>query len=189
MPWGIAGAAIGGLVVALTLRGGSPGGGAGGAAPRAIPLGGSARATDISAMTPRERANRLFDRVMRHVEAGQQDSVQFFLPMALQAHAMLLDLDADARFHVGLLHLAAGDASAAIAQADSIARTDPSHLFAYMLRARALASRQDRAGAAAAYGEFLRKERGERASRRPEYADHSGTLDTFHAEAERAMGR
>jgi tetratricopeptide (TPR) repeat protein len=189
LPWGLAGAAVGGLVVALALRGGSTGGGGvADAPPRPIPLGG-ARAMDISAMTPRERANRLFDRVMRHVEAEQQDSVQFFLPMALQAHAMLLDPDSDARFHIGLLQLAAGDPAAAIAQADSIARQDPRHLFASMLRARALAARRDQPGAVRAYREFLRNERSERDAGRPEYADHDGTLDTFHAEAEQAVSR
>ncbi|HTI44454.1 MAG TPA: hypothetical protein VL693_21650, partial [Vicinamibacterales bacterium] len=38
---------------------------------------------DISQMSPEERANRLFNRVMILAESGKQDSVQFFMPMAL----------------------------------------------------------------------------------------------------------
>src|SRR5688572_30100231 len=40
------------------------------------------RAPDISQLTPRERADRLFDRVMRLHERGRTDSVQFFAQMA-----------------------------------------------------------------------------------------------------------
>lgn len=153
------------------------------------PLGAVTQASDISSMSPQERANRLFDRVMRHLEANQMDSVQFFLPMALQAHAMLLQLDADGRFHVGLLHLAGGDAAGALAQADTLQRATPTHLFASILRARALTAKHDEQGARRAYREFLRNEPTERAVGRPEYADHENTLDTFHQEATRATGQ
>ena len=122
LPWGLAGVAVGALLAALLLDGG-PGRRSGAPAARTMPLGGTARPTDISAMSPAERANRLFDRVMRHVEANQPDSVQFFLPMAIQAHRMLPELDADARFHLGMLQLAGGDPAGALEQADSIQRT------------------------------------------------------------------
>ena len=36
-------------------------------------------------MTPRERADRLFDRIMRLDTEGKKDSVQFFAPMAISA--------------------------------------------------------------------------------------------------------
>src|SRR5260370_38345877 len=72
----------------------------------------------------------------RHA-AGKPDSAAFFLPMALQAYAMLPELDADPRYHVGVLDLTAGQVTSALAQADSIARSDPTPLFAFMLRARA----------------------------------------------------
>src|SRR5437773_191904 len=80
------------------------------------------RAPDISQMSPDERANRLFNRVMILAEAGRNDSVRFFLPMALGAYSQLPTLDADARYHMGLLQLAGGDPSAALAQADTIQR-------------------------------------------------------------------
>src|SRR5213079_541375 len=96
---------------------------------------GGGRPPDISQMSPEERANRLFNRVMILAEAGKNDSVQFFLPMALGAYGQLPSLDADARYHVGLLQRAGGDANAALAQADTIRKAIPTHLFIYVLRA------------------------------------------------------
>jgi len=92
-------------------------------------------------MSPKERANRLFDRVMTLAEAGKQDSVQFFLPMALGAYGQLPTLDADAHYDVGLLQLAGGDPVAALAEADTIQRAVPNHLFIYVLRATPTRSR------------------------------------------------
>ncbi len=201
LPWGVAGAALGALIAVLALRlssggnradqagdlgaqspfagtGDGGGGGRGG--------GGGAATTDISQMSPEERATRLYNRVMSLHAAGKQDSAAFFLPMALQAYAMLPALDADARYHVGVLDLAGGDAAGALAQADSIRRLVPSHLFGFMLRARALEVRRDVQGAQQAYGDFLRNETAERARNRPEYADHAQNLDAFHEQATQA---
>src|SRR5881296_1439378 len=133
LPWSVAGAALGALLTVLALRiGGSSGGGmrdAGGAADddaSRIPLAAS-RSTppDISQMSPEERATRLYNRVMLLHTQGKADSAEFFLPMALQAYAMLPALDVDARYHIGVLDLTSGDAAAALAQADAIRRTSP----------------------------------------------------------------
>ncbi len=126
-------------------------------------------------MSPEERANRLFNRVMILAEAGKADSVRFFLPMALGAYSQLPALDADARYHIGLLAFAGGDAAAALAQADTIRQTAPRHLFAYLLRAHA--------GDERAYADFLRAEQAELALNRPEYGEHRDALTNFHAEA------
>jgi Flp pilus assembly protein TadD len=134
-------------------------------------------------MSPTERATRLYNRVMSLHAAGKPDSAAFFLPMALQAYAMLPELDADARYHLGVLNLTAGQVAGALAQADSIGRVDPAHLFAFMLRARAFELRGNVAGARQAYGDFLRHEAAERARQRPEYTDHAENLTTFHAQA------
>lgn len=190
LPWAVAGLSVGALVTILIVRlsGGGSGEASGPAAGGAGP-GGMSRASDISSMSPEERANRLFDRVMRHETAGQMDSVLFFLPMALQAHQMLPALSSDARFHIGLLQLAGGDPAGALAQADTIQRAAPGHLFVFILRARALEQRGDSAGARRAYAEFLRTETAERGRQRPEYADHATTLTEFQAEARQRTGR
>lgn len=181
LPWAIAGLSVGALLTIVIVRLGGNDGGASTSAAGAP--GGAVRASDISQMSPEERANRLFDRVMRHAEAGQMDSVQFFLPMALQTHMMLPALSTDARFHIGLLQLVGGDGDAAMAQADTILRATPNHLFGLMLRARGLEARGDSAAARRAYAAFLSNVTGERARARPEYSDHATTLDLFRDEA------
>jgi hypothetical protein len=187
LPWGIAGLAVGALIGVLAMRG--TGGAAGSAAPDTpvAPFAGGGTtgggAPDISQMSPEERAQRLFDRVMRLDEAGKTDSVQFFLPMALGAYQQLPALSLDAHFDVGLLKLAGGNTAGALAEADTIRREVPTHLFADLLRARALEAQRNTGGARAAYQSFLKNEANERARRRPEYADRSGLLDAFHSEA------
>jgi hypothetical protein len=178
IPWGAAGAALGALITLLVMRGAAPA-----AAPAAapIPLGGGAG--DISQMSPEERATRLFNRVMRLDEEGKADSVAFFAPMALQSYAMLPSRDADARYHVALLELAAGNPAGARAQADSIVRVSPSHLFAFVIQARAARARNDAAAERRAFADFRRHEREERARTRPEYQDHASQLDAFSREA------
>src|SRR5712691_7696227 len=191
LPWSVAGAALGALLTVLALRiGASSGGGmrdAGGAADddaSRIPLPAS-RSTppDISQMSPEERATRLYNRVMLLHTQGKADSAEFFLPMALQAYAMLPALDADARYHIGVLDLTGGNAAAAVAQADTIRRVAPTHLFGFMLRARALELTHDTPGAMRAYRAFLQHEAAERARQRPEYGEHAENLDAFHGQA------
>src|SRR5213596_1116719 len=191
LPWGVAGIAVGALLTVLVLRLGAgsrePGAGAPASAP---PPGSRLPAPDISQMSPEERATRLYNRVMILHSQGKADSAEFFLPMALQAYAMLPALDVDGRYHIGVLDLTGGDDAGALAQADSIRRAVPTHLFAAMLRARALELRRDAAGARRAYAEFLRNEAEERARRRPEYAEHKDNLDAFHTQATQvAAGR
>ncbi|HKW40826.1 MAG TPA: zinc ribbon domain-containing protein [Gemmatimonadales bacterium] len=193
LPWGVAGAALGALLTVVALRQG-----AGGREPEAgqvntpapgsqLPAPGSQLpAPDISQMSPEERATRLYNRVMTLHSQGKADSAAFFLPMAIQAYAMLPALDVDGRYHIGVLDLTAGDATAALAQADTIRRTVPTHLFALMLRARALELERDTAGARRAYRDFLRSEPAERARRRPEYNEHGQNLDAFHEQATEA---
>ena len=138
---------------------------------------------DISQMSPEERATRLYNRVMLLHTQGKADSAGFFLPMALQAYAMLPALDVDARYHIGVLDLTSGDAAGALAQADTIRRAVPTHLFGFMLRARGLDLKRDAAGARRAYADFLRNEAAERTRQRPEYGEHAENLDAFHQQA------
>jgi predicted Zn-dependent protease len=122
-------------------------------------------------------------------QAGKQDSVQFFLPMAIGAYAQLPSLDADARYHIGLLQLAGGDAQDALAEADTIERENPTHLFLYLLRAHAYRQQGNTAQERRAYAEFLRNEPAEMAKSRREYADHADALSSFKAEAIRVTSR
>jgi len=181
LPWGVAGAALGALVTVLALRLGGPAGSgmrdAGGVGAE------DGQPPDISQMSPEERATRLYNRVMSLHSQGKADSADFFLPMALQAYTMLPALDVDARYHMGVLDLTAGNAAGALAQADTIRRVTPTHLFGFMLRARALELTHDTPGAVRAYRAFLQHEAAERARRRPEYGEHAQNLDAFRDQA------
>jgi hypothetical protein len=145
--------------------------------------------TDISNMSPREQADRLFDRVMTAYEAGDSQQVEFFAPMALQAHAMLGTLDADARFHVGMIDAAMGNFDGAAAQADSIAAVSPHHLFVPLLRWEVANHQNDRAGIRQAYREFLDNYDKEMATGKTEYKEHKTRLEAFHDEARGALGK
>ncbi len=186
LPWGIAGLALGVLVtmlVARTVRSDVSGAGAPSTDLSGGGGGAMVSAPDISQMSPEERAQRLFDRVMRLGEEGKLDSVRFFLPMALGAYQQLPALSLDAHFDIGLLHLAAGDPASALGEAEAIRRAVPTHLFGFVLRARALETRGDTRGATQAYRDFLKHEPAERARRRPEYDEHGRILDAIHSEA------
>lgn len=147
--------------------------------------GGGGRLPDISQMSPAERATRLYNRVMTLAEAGKQDSVQFFLPMALGAFEQLPNLDEDARYHVGMLELAGGEANAALAEADTIRKSAPTHLFIYVLRAHAYQALGNTAQERKAYADFLTHEQAELALKRSEYDEHRASLTNFHSEAVR----
>src|SRR5438034_8856175 len=186
LPWGVAGAALGALLTVLALRLGSSSGSgirdAGEVGDGPLPAARNSP-PDISQMSPEERATRLYNRVMTLHSQGKADSAAFFLAMALQAYAMLPALDVDARYHIGVLDLSRGDAAGALAQADTIRRAVPTHLFGFMLRARALDLKRDAAGARRAYADFLKNEAAERTRQRPEYGEHAENLDAFHQQA------
>ncbi|MGE5926653.1 MAG: zinc ribbon domain-containing protein [Gemmatimonadota bacterium] len=172
VPWIVAGAAALIAVAALAWGVGNNGGGGASAAPAASP-------PDISALSPRERFDRLFNRVMAAAENGDSGEVRRFLPMARMAYDQLPALDPDARYHMAMLHLQGGEAAAALAQADTIGRTAPKHLFAPLIREAEAVKRGDAAAAAAARQAFLAAYDAEIALERPEYGDHRGALERF----------
>lgn len=178
IPWLVAGVAAlvaaGALVWATSRSGGS-----GGTPPAAA----AAAAPDISQLSPRERFDRLFNRVMAAAESGDSAEVQRFLPMARMAYDQLPTLDPDARYHMAMLQLQGGQTAAALAQADTIERTVPAHLFAPLIREAEGVRRGDSASAAAARRAFLASYATEIALERPEYADHRGALERFRANA------
>jgi hypothetical protein len=133
--------------------------------------------TDLTPLSPKERADRLFDRVMRESAAGQVDSVRMFAPMAIRAHEMLAGaLDADGRLHLGLIHLAVGEAAAARAQADTILRGAPAHLYGLVLRIRLAEAAQDAAATRRALRAFAAAYAPERGRNPAEYAQHAQLL-------------
>jgi hypothetical protein len=158
-------------------------------APGPSATGPAAVAPDISRLTPRERADRLFNRVMSAVENRDTAQVSFFVPMALQAYQLLGEqLDPDARYHLGLIEFVNRNYKGALAQADSITRTSRGHLLANVLRSQIAAVQGDIAARDRAYRDFLAAYDREMGSGKPEYADHQRLLEQVRDSARRATG-
>jgi hypothetical protein len=136
-----------------------------------------ARAPDISQLTPRERADRLYDRIMTLHERGRTDSVQFFAQMAIPAFQMLQPLDTDARYDMGRIAEVAGLADFARAQADTILRAHPNHLLGLVLAIRAARRSGDERAAAGFERRLIDAEPGERRRALPEYVRHAADID------------
>jgi hypothetical protein len=197
LPWFIAGVsviAIQTLALILALR--PPSGQVTGTENSAQPQaqGGAfnpnARATtDISNLTPRQSADRLYDRVARASESGDTQQVQFFGPMAIQAYADALPLDIDAHLHIGMIDIALGNLDGASAEADTIVRASRTHLFGPLLKARVAQARNNSTALQAAYRSFLANYDAERRKNLPEYEQHANILTELRTTAQGASGR
>jgi len=184
LPWSVAAIALLALIALAAGQRFSRGSAA--AATESVPPEAGAaivRAPDISSLSPAERAERLYDRVMGAAERGRVDSVRFFLPMAMQAYEAIGDLTLDQRYDLGRLGEVAGDAALARAQADSILRRDPRHLLGLVLGARAARLRGDERAARNYLERLARFEPDERRRQLPEYLLHANDIDAALAEA------
>jgi len=196
LPWAIGILAILALVIAVAVQqsggntaaagmganvpldgsGGAPfAGGAGG--------GGAMRAPDISSMSPRERADRLYDRVMRLASEGKTDSASFFATMAAQAYEMLGPLDNDLKYDYGRMAEMAGNLPQAKEQADAILASNPDHLLGIILSAQVAQLQNDNATRDKLYKKLLSVEQVEQAKSIEEYTRHKGDIDAAIAEA------
>jgi len=138
---------------------------------------GGPASVDISQMSPEERAERLYDRVMSLNERGRSDSVQFFAPMAMQAYVMLGALNADQRYDLGRIAAVSGATDIAKAQADSILAAQPQHLLGLMLAADVAAQSGNRTAETAYLRRFVAAAPAERAKQLPEYRQHVAEID------------
>jgi hypothetical protein len=190
LPWVVAGVAIAGIIFVLLLpgirnavtarfAGGPP-------QPAAEPTG--ANPPPLSG-TPREQADRLFNRIMQEREAGNDQQVAFFLPMGITAYRQAGPLDADGLYHLSLLEAAAGQNDAALATADQILAQNPSHLLGLAAAASAAAQRGDSATARGYHQRFLQHFETEQAKTLPEYRDHAQVLPEYRRSAEAFLGR
>lgn len=139
-----------------------------------VPAGG---APDISSMSPRERAARLYDRIMRYVEQGQSDSLTIFAPMAMASYEMLDAFDLDARYDYGRVAAETGNLVVAAAQADSILVQAPSHLLGLALAARTAEKQGKRSASVALWRTFLSARDAELLKKLPEYEAHAQDIE------------
>lgn len=150
------------------------------------PAGAPGSPPDISQMTPRERFDRLFNRVMQAAERRDTAQVQRFTPMALAAYTQLDSVNADARYHAAVLRLQVGDVAGAEALADTLLARSPGHLFGYIVRGTAAEFRGDTAAGRRAGREFLSHYDAERRADRIEYREHEPAIEDFKQRAEKA---
>jgi hypothetical protein len=131
---------------------------------------------DLSAMSPRERFDRLYTRIIEAAQRGDQATVERFTPMAVGAFQALDTVDADARYHLAMLQLHVGGLNGARAQADSIIALTPDHLFGYVIGAAVARWSGDEAVQRGMYRKFNSRYAAEIAASRPEYVDHRAML-------------
>jgi tetratricopeptide (TPR) repeat protein len=184
LPWIVAGIAVALLAAVLIvprlgrepapLTGASPTAGAPGSDPSAI---------DLDSMTPREAADRLFDRVMTSLSAGDSAAARSFAPMAVAAYQLAEPLDVDGRYHLASLQLVAGDAQAAAESAAAILRESPTHLFGFYTSAQAAAALGDPEAAREHFRNLLSNYDAEVALQRDEYVAHARVLPEMRRDA------
>jgi hypothetical protein len=150
--------------------------------------GSGVRAPDISSLSPQERADRLYNRVMLLASQGKIDSVQFFAPMALTAYQMLAPLNADQRYDMGRIGEVVGALPLAKAQADSILREDPNHLLGLILEARLATISGDTAGLHSFERRLVAAQKTELAKKRDEYVRHQDDITNALQQARKSLG-
>ena len=153
-----------------------------------MPSDRSAESVDLSSMTPREAADRLFNRVMAANEQGRTEEVTQFGPMALEAYKLVHPLDADAHYHIGLISLLLGDTDNARAQIKYLEAEVPDHLLGLDLAFRVATKTGDEKAASVARARFEAAYAREISSGRPEYEAHRATIEAFRASTTEANG-
>lgn len=180
LPWILAGVALVAFAVALGLfvqdqsaprgmddpiTGGLPsadaegGGGMAGTDATGAPSGAAMPSpSELANMSPREAADRLFDRAMREQETGDAERARFFAQMGAQAYERVppARMDADARFHVGMLQLAMENPEGAAEPAEALLAERPDHLLGLILAIR-VADARGEGGRADSLRERLRE--------------------------------
>ena len=143
------------------------------------------RAPDISAMSPDERALRLFNRVVSLAEQGKRDSVQFFAPMALMSFQSLPTPTALQRFELGRIAELAEVKEIITAQADTLLKASPTHLLGLALASSAAGMKKEFSKQADYDRRLIAAAKAERAKNLPEYQVTQVDLDSALARARR----
>jgi hypothetical protein len=143
---------------------------------------------DLSGMSPREAADRLYNRVMQAVSAGDEAEVQRFLPMAIQAYGMVSPLDDDGLYHLATLRRAGGDFAGALATAQEGLADKPDHLLLLAAAADAAAGMGDQTTARGYWQHFLDVFDRQKALGLMEYLDHDPVLQESREHARQVVG-
>lgn len=204
LPWGVAFVALLALIAMVAGKNfGKPAGSSldgsanslptqeldGQAAPDGAPFAGGAAgggaAPNIANLSPSERANKLYIRIMEYAELGKVDSVAFFAPMALASHEMLDGPTLDERYHYGRIAEVTGNAEVAKAQADTIVKEQPDNLLGLLLAARAARMTKNEAAARGFDARLLKAVNAQLATQAEEYVQHRAEIDRAVSDAQK----
>lgn len=136
-----------------------------------------ASSVDLSRMSPREAADRLFNRIMAAQETGDLEEARRFAPMAVQAYDRVAKLDADAHYHLGLIYGVMDDDANVRRQIAALREIAPNHLLAFALEYELAQKRGDAAAAARAAAGLNAAYESEMAAGRPEYEAHGFSIE------------
>ena len=157
------------------------------AGPGVGPSGGPAN-IDLSSMTPREAADRLFNRVMTAVAADDSAEVVRFLPMAIRSFELAEPPDADGKFHLVLLRLTGQFNAEALAGAEEILSEHPNHLLGLAMAGNASLALGDSVAAREYYRRWLDAYDTETEKDLLEYQDHAPMFPAMQSTAEALAG-
>jgi hypothetical protein len=139
-------------------------------------------------MSPAERFDRLFNRVMLLNSQGKTDSALFFAQMASQAFELISPITADQRYDMGRVAEVVGAIPLAKAQADTILSASPNHLLGLILAARIASLSGDTTARRRYETKFLAVEKAESARKLPEYERHQDDITSALSNARRSVG-
>lgn len=184
MGWWIAGVLLAGLILVVAWPIYGPGSQTRPPAPAQSSGGLGASGVDLSSMTPREAADRLFDRVMTAVSTGNQVEILGFLPMAIASYEQAAPLDADGVHHLATLLREAQRHEEARAVAAQALEDAPDHLLLLASAGDAAAALDDDEAARSYYQHLLDVWEAEMAENRPEYLAHERLMPMIRTAAE-----
>jgi tetratricopeptide (TPR) repeat protein len=136
----------------------------------------------------RTDADRLFNRVMAAAEMGDQQEVDQFMPMAMQAYEMVPDLDDDGLFHLAILYETAGDYDEARSTAERILAASPNHLLALGVAGTSSLAAGDTAAAEQYFRRLLAAYPQESQRLLPEYQHHQVMIEEYQRQARALVG-
>lgn len=198
LPWGVAFVALLALVAMAAGKnfGAAKGSGIDGSAnslpTQAVDGGGAQQGApgagappNIANLSPSERANRLYTRIMEYAEGGKVDSVAFFAPMAMASHELLPEPSTDERYHFGRIAEVTDTPGVAKAQADTILSASPNNLLGLLLASRAARMTNNETAAKRFDQRLLKALEPELATRLPDYEMHRAEIERAAEDARR----
>ena len=192
LPWALTGVLLVALLVgaAFPIFSSEGGGGQPAGGPQAMAPGqlGPAPNVDLSSMTPREAADRLFERVAIAISAQDSVEVRNFLPMALDAYDLARPLDPDGHFHLALLQRVSLEFERSLETALAGLEQDPDHLLLLSAAAEAHLEMGEEEPAREYYGRMLAVWDEQMERDLDDYDHHVNLMPIIRQDAEALLG-